>query len=570
MCGLFAINSDELPPKIIKDVSESLQIRGVDGVNYIAKNGFTIFQSRLAITGVTNGLQPFEHEACCSIVNGEIYNYRDVVSRHNLDPDTLSDCEVLPLLYRKNGIRGIRELIGMFAFVIHDRDKGLVYFGRDPVGEKPLFYHFYDGQLSIGSTLNLFTKVHNFQISKKGIKESLLLNFNLDETPLNGVKNCEPGQIYVYDGSDVRKLEQAYQPIKAEPTQISFPDYCLKFRELFLKNLGRIVEHGDFSPAISLSGGLDSSLIASAVSRYFGSSDLYCLSNASATKNDETRQAEQLAVSLDNAKFDYVPATQEDLMESWVHSVVSRDSFTSDATGAGLQFFYDSLSQRGVKVVISGIGGDELFLDYPWVRSALKLRMFNNLSFKQSLSAAYSRYQFISHGNIWRCRPYAHYLKKSGLFFKSDVGRSKFKTLSEIKTALNGYMVNNGLIQNDSIALASGIEVRSPLACEELVSFCMNHRCEEIERAVEPKKLVYRAAFSDLIPEEVFLRPKSGFTTALSTHSIPVRDFFIQQINCTLLKDLEIIKPGFSLVNVNTAVLRHLAHISVQIKTWGL
>lgn len=143
MCGIWLVLGQLANKEGVRAYLDALKARGpeysavVDDISGVLL-GFT----RLAINGLTPaGHQPFKNEDLYTICNGEIYNYKDLASRHDMDlPEGTSDCAVLPFLYKKfTPTTMCRALDGVFALSIVDVEKKTVFIARDPYGVRPLF-----------------------------------------------------------------------------------------------------------------------------------------------------------------------------------------------------------------------------------------------------------------------------------------------------------------------------------------------------------------------------------------------------------------------------------------------
>lgn len=108
----------------------------------VSKN-LTLGFQRLRINDLSEaGDQPFTQDGVSVIANAEIYNYKDIKQKYGFQTESNSDCEILLHLYKKYGSvdKFIDELDGVFAFIIHDSNKGQTFVGRDPIGVRPIFY----------------------------------------------------------------------------------------------------------------------------------------------------------------------------------------------------------------------------------------------------------------------------------------------------------------------------------------------------------------------------------------------------------------------------------------------
>jgi asparagine synthase (glutamine-hydrolysing) len=150
MCGIAgAINlsseQETFPENKLKKMGDALQHRGPDSENYFHDNGISFVHRRLSIIDLNGGNQPIfnENKSVCVILNGEIYNYRELriqLERQGHSFSTQTDTEVLVHLYEQHGPDFLPLLNGMFAFALYDIEQQTLLLARDRFGVKPLFY----------------------------------------------------------------------------------------------------------------------------------------------------------------------------------------------------------------------------------------------------------------------------------------------------------------------------------------------------------------------------------------------------------------------------------------------
>ena len=169
MCGIFSYLTDNINIDIdlLKKCGLKCQHRGPDNTKDITYdiNDFKLFFMfhRLAINGLSElGDQPINKKNCVVICNGEIYNYKDLIFKHNLDRELLnghSDCEVIIDMYLKFGIVDtIKNLDGVFSFILFDFNKNLLFIGHDPIGVRSLYW-FNDNDLGFASEMKCLTEL---------------------------------------------------------------------------------------------------------------------------------------------------------------------------------------------------------------------------------------------------------------------------------------------------------------------------------------------------------------------------------------------------------------------------
>jgi asparagine synthase (glutamine-hydrolysing) len=561
MCGLYFTN--EL--NIRDDTEMILRLRGDDEYNSVSHLNSRLYHSRLSITGVENGSQPFVDNHIISMVNGQIYNYKKLIKDYKLNANTSSDCEVLHLLYLKFGERAFSLIEGMYAFILLDKRTSTVYFGRDIIGEKPLYFSLINQKLNVASQLSMFSKMSGAKICREGIKESLLLQFNRNHTAMENVFPAKPGTIYKFDQLTMALNEIVQPPSINQKCKISNQDFAERFRDILLNSSKAIFCQGDFKPILTLSAGLDSSLLLCIANILEIDIDAATVGFHKDSSIDESFLASSFAAKygVKTRKYLY---HENVLRENWSESVLARDSLTSDATGTTLFCFYRDLSHAGYKIILSGIGGDELTLDYPWVS-----RMCGHVNFDDSrgvksiladtISTALARHLT----DMWAGRKYfLNLIQTFGYKYAVSLLQSDRETKVHDEL-LYGYLTNNGLLQTDSLTLANQTEGRTPLCSADMIKLFNTYTCDILTQK-NPKKLLYQQSFPELFLRYPVQIKKSGFRTPLSNSSYSNQKFFESHIRDEIFDVLEIKRPK----RVSPPVARHLAHCSVQLQKWGL
>ena len=147
MCGISGVINSEILNKdidVVKYMSNIISHRGPDETSNFIRDKIFIEFKRLSIVGVKNGSQPFlsENKNVAVFVNGEIYNFKEIKSKlpKLFKFKTESDCEVILHLYLKFGIDFLKEIKGMYLILIYDYEKRKIFFIRDRIGEKPIYF----------------------------------------------------------------------------------------------------------------------------------------------------------------------------------------------------------------------------------------------------------------------------------------------------------------------------------------------------------------------------------------------------------------------------------------------
>ena len=157
MCGIFAYKGETYNWEKLKESVDLIAYRGPDNSHYdnIANDVLFAFH-RLAIMGVTmSGDQPMKHpnnKSLTLICNGEIYNYQELAKKYNFKLTTGSDCEIILFMVEAFGMeRTVKELDGVFMFILFDASSNCLYASRDPMGVRPGFIGLDGGEIFISS-----------------------------------------------------------------------------------------------------------------------------------------------------------------------------------------------------------------------------------------------------------------------------------------------------------------------------------------------------------------------------------------------------------------------------------
>lgn len=354
MCGILAIFRSALPESELKkkliECSMKMRHRGPDWSGYIVENGNGIAHERLAIIDPESGTQPLVSPDAQIVVaaNGEIYNYKELYKdlKKPYSPITGSDCEVVIPLYDQYGTDFPNMLRGMFSFIIYDRRDRSYYAVRDHVGITPLYLGYgADGSTWIASEM-----------------KSLAADCTqFDQFP--------PGHIF---NSKTGELTRWYNPSWLEPAIPRVPYNATVLRESFEKAVKRRMM-SDVPWGVLLSGGLDSSLVASVASRimkrehqelgnagdWFPKLHSFCVG----LKNSpDLIAAQKVADFLGTIHHSYTYSIQEGLnaIREVIYHVETYDTTTIRASTA-MFLMSRKIKAMGIKMVLSGEGSDEVF-----------------------------------------------------------------------------------------------------------------------------------------------------------------------------------------------------------------
>jgi asparagine synthase (glutamine-hydrolysing) len=575
MCGLtvmVGVGGRQADAGVLKRMADSIAHRGPDdsGLYLDQQVGFGF--RRLAILD----LSPAGHQPMCSedgqlviVFNGEIYNYielRDELRAAGYRFRSTSDTEVLLAAYQQWGPECLGRLNGMWAFVIHDRRRGVLFGARDRFGVKPLFVHRGKECWLLASEVKAilasgsYVRETNWQVAA-----DFLLHGKLDETPATfyaGIEQVPPGCAFEIrlDGTWRQWTYWSLPDIEPEP----LPDVEESVAEL-LEGAVRLRLRSDVPVGVCLSGGLDSTAIICAMARNREVRDgrkaappLLAFCYHDAAFDERAFIADTL--SQTGALLQRISLTPHAMWESLAEVLRFQDEpIVSGAPIAGFHLMKLAAS-NGVKVVLNGQGSDEVFAGYSsyfhdhWytlLRSARVARAWHEMRAyaveHRTNAGQLFRYELarLLHHQLRRLRPYRtvarqrrwRRLKERRWFTPSlidrldasDPGYEDPQLDAVLRRSVERTPLPHYLRLEDRNSMAHGVEARLPFMDYRLVSLAFR---AGVDRKIEGvwNKALLRRSLRGRIPDSVRTRAeKMGFPTSLhvwltSVLAEPLRD----------------------------------------------
>ena len=382
MCGFSAVITLDGAPanvEVARRMAEVLRHRGPDDSGKYVSDGVAFGFRRLSILDLSpSGHQPLLSESgeLAMVFNGEIYNYPEIraelVERGHRFRST-GDTEVLLHAYQEWGPECLQRLNGMWAFLIHDRRRGVVFGSRDRFGVKPLYRHDARGQVLFASEIKAFLASGLYE-SKPNWQRVAYLLCHGDHSIDRSGKTFYEHVVEVPAGSafevrlDGRTSERRFWSLdRLEPARHESPTQM--FRELF-EDAVRLRMRSDVPVGVSLSGGLDSTSIVTAMARMLAiepgsrrAGNLKAFSYGS-REFDESRYI-ATTIADTNAELHQVQTSTAELWERLDDVLWHHDEPLHSATALIGFEVYRLASAQGVKVVLTGQGADEVLAGYP-------------------------------------------------------------------------------------------------------------------------------------------------------------------------------------------------------------
>lgn len=373
MCGIVGIIGRQ-EPSWLGAMNASLTHRGPDDFGEYRDDeaDVALAMRRLSILDLAGGHQPMSNEggSVWIVFNGEIYNSPEIrawlVARGHRFATTNSDTEVLLHLYEEKGEEMLQELNGMFAFVIYDRNRKLLFGARDRVGIKPLYYSKRPGFFAFASELKSLLTLPNTErrVDEQSAFHFMTLLYVPGESSIfAGIKRLPPGHWFKLSLPEQELVIQPYWKLNVHrPEARSENEWCDLIRHQLEEAVSRWML-SDVPVGCSLSGGLDSSTIIGLLSRMgYEGVKTYSLGFAGQDEEewDELSLARRVAARWGTEHSEII-LHPEELLDDLIQMVWHLD----EPYGGGLPSWYVFRSMsEDVKVGLTGTGGDELFGNY--------------------------------------------------------------------------------------------------------------------------------------------------------------------------------------------------------------
>jgi asparagine synthase (glutamine-hydrolysing) len=380
MCGISGYISKKslVAENGIKHTLELMKRRGPDAKNfYQTSNGtkeLALLHTRLNIIDLNErSNQPYFDEHFIMVFNGEIYNYLEIkkkLEKKNYKFKTSSDTEILLKSFQEYGEKCVDHFIGMWAFAIWNIKKKKLFLSRDPFGEKPLYYFLNENGFFFGSEIKFIKSLCNqkFEINKNQINKNLFLGYK----SLNKSNNTFYKNIVSVENSSNLSIDLDLNLIKKKYWQPKLNiDHNMKIDDAIKgvkDNLTRSLElrmRSDVPIAFCLSGGIDSSLLASHAKKTFNKK----ISTFSIIDKDPRYdESENIKHIIDDLKCNHELIkinNDENLFFDRLKLLTNyHDGPIATLSYYIHSFLSENISKKNYKVAISGTGADELFTGY--------------------------------------------------------------------------------------------------------------------------------------------------------------------------------------------------------------
>ncbi len=545
MCGIagYFSSTSAFSRDILELMASRIAHRGPDASGTFVHKSCGLAHRRLSIIDLSAEANQPMHSACGRYViayNGESYNYRELAQKEKLSLRTASDTEVLLQLFIQKGPEFIREVNGMFALAIYDREKEELWLYRDRMGIKPLFLYEEDQHFAFASELKSLLALPDIARDQRYNREAIgsFLHLGYIPEPLTFYQNIQkfPAGSYACisaKGMEIKRYWQASDALTKEPIS----DFTTASKELE-ERLQQSVAYrlrSDVPFGAFLSGGIDSSLVAALAQKQLSQSLKTFTIAFDHQKFNEAHFAQKVSQHLGTEHHEF-KVTQQTAKELVSEILPLMDEPFAD-TSIIPTLMVSKLAAKEVKMTLSGDGGDELFMGYGAYNWAQRLRQpavrLARYPMSWMLKLGQDRSRRAAKVFQYRYKDHlpAHIFSQEQYFFSQkeleflgiapDFGYELYAP-KELKRRLNAqekqayfdlhyYLKDDLLVKVDRATMHYGLESRVPLLDHKVVEYALNIdsklKMQQGQQKYILKELLYR-----YVPRELFDRPKWGFS----------------------------------------------------------
>ena len=375
MCGIAGMmmrDGAAVPRERLAAMGRAIAHRGPDGAHDHVAADVGFHHARLAIIDLATGDQPLHDDAGRAlVVNGEIYNYVELrAALPGVPWRTQGDCEPLLALYDRHGLDFLAEVRGMFALALHDPARGRVVLARDPFGIKPLYYAaepdglvFASEPQAIVAARRAASGANRQAVRPQAVHELLQLQFTTGrDTIFAGIARVLPGEILVVEGGEIVERRQAPavlpEAVRRQPERAALA----AIDGVVMDSVG-VHERSDVPYGLFLSSGIDSATVLTAMARLDAAPvRSYTAAFPETGVHDERETAAAMARAA-GARHTELPITADTFFARLPEIAACLDDPVADYAVVP-NFLLAERAAEDVKVVLCGVGGDEIFAGY--------------------------------------------------------------------------------------------------------------------------------------------------------------------------------------------------------------
>lgn len=558
MCGIAGfINFDNN-----LDLAERANIiqkhRGPDSQKVWYDDFICLSHQRLSIIDLNSRSdQPFVKGNYVIIYNGEIYNYLQLKNEYlsNIDFLTDSDTEVVLEMFNKFGAKALDHFVGMFSFVIYNQIDNKVFAARDHFGIKPFYFYKKQEKFAFASELKTLSSLipNSREINRKALIASLnYLWIPGNDTIFKEFSKLPPAHYLTFDITnsifEIKKYWTLPTTIKCYDEDELVEKLASEFDDVIKRHLIADVPVSSF-----LSGGLDSSMISVAASKINKNISTYTIGTSIDDKKiesmpDDEKYAKRIA-DLNNFDHNEI-IINSDITNMLPHMVKTLDEPIGDPAAINTFLICKAAREKGVKVLLSGMGADEIFCGYRRQKALLLAQKYKKLprflriiikSVVNFLPVKIGKYglrlsrwskKFISFAEM----PDEQAYRMSYSYYEKDELEKLLKHNSDSEidsiyedhrllfnknyegdivnqmcfTDIHMFMNGLNLTYTDRSSMAASVEVRVPFIDKKFITFAMSIP-GKYKYNIKQSKYILKKAAERILPNYIIYRPKASF-----------------------------------------------------------
>ena len=544
MCGVSGFIGKTSPDKdreaILKAMMDKIVHRGPDQEGMFVDEQVALGFRRLSIIDLDHGLQPMFNETKDVVIvfNGEIYNHlelrEDLMAKGHVFANN-ADTESLIHGYEEYGVDLLSKVRGMFAFVIYDMKKDLIFAARDFFGIKPFYYSNQDGNFVFSSEIKSILEYPGIErkVNEEALEQYLSFQYSvLPETFFQGIYKLPAGHYMLMENGEI-SVHQYYDPLFVPAKNPESLERTVSEIEEVVHESTMAHMIADVEVGASLSSGVDSSYL---VSEFPGEKTYTVGFLDRESKYNEIRYAESLTEELGKKNISKTISSDE-YFDSIEKVMYYMDEPLADPSCIAL-YFVDELAAKDIKVVLSGEGADEFFGGYNIYHEPLSLAGYQKLplGLRKALAKFVEKLpnfkgknfiirgsksveeRFIGNANLFSVKEREEILKSSlthvtpaelcAPYYEKCKGLSDIAKMQYID--MNFWLQGDILLKADKMSMAHSLEARVPYLDIKVFEYIKNLPID-YRVTDEATKRAFRIAAKRHLPEFTANKKKLGF-----------------------------------------------------------
>ena len=512
MCGIICIS--ERYKKNLDLAFQLMNHRGPDQKNYISSNNKIIGHNLLQIRGeILSSIQPrfAKGEKFILAFNGQIYNTTELKEQFSIERTIELDTEVLVKLIDKCGLEFIKYIKGMFAILIYDVEYNKIHLFRDPSGQKNLYYYIDSGEQIICSEIRpIMNIIENIQLNRDSVLSNLIMGYPIDSSTIySNIKRVLPGEHVILNKNN--KIYKYFFNVNKNSFPQHDPAYAInqtiKKHLLTKKKI-----------SINLSGGLDSNIILyealkfkpdiDVFSTQFESNDISC--------NHDYNIAKKIS-NFYGLKLHTTNISFQNYLNNFENSFLHIEEINRNINNPVYFLNYQHQKKENFRSILSGDGGDEIFVGYDYYRRKKKyIEFFDNFKVSKILSTFFWFKEYIRYDsfdkNLLKYNYFDIFKKKLKIFTNSQVSKkfydefyqNNLKHTQKFFCFLDqfNWLPNEIFLRSDKLGMRNNLEVRSPFSDFDLRSYFFERMNKKKfrEKVNKPEiRMIYRDKLHPII-----------------------------------------------------------------------